>query len=191
MNIKPLILALALSTLLAGCASAPIYQQRAHSEGLSGVIYEAADRVVGSAANAGLARNKPIIIATSVNVDDLGDSSTFGRLASQLVASRLTQLGYLVRDVTYMQGLVVTPETGEMVLSREASKIALENNAQAVMAGTYAVGGEKIYLNLRMLAADDGHLISAVDVAIPLNEDTQRMIVTGRNDLQRRAALEH
>ena len=191
MNIKSHILALALAASLAGCASGPIYQQAAHSEGLSGVIYDAADQVVGSAANAGLTRNKPIIIATSVNVDDLGDSSTFGRLASQLVATRLTQLGYLVRDVTYMQGLVVTPETGEMVLSREASKIALENNAQAVVAGTYAVGGEKIYLNLRLLAAADGHLISAVDVAIPLNEDTQRMIVTGRNDLQRRAALEH
>jgi len=191
MNIKSHILALALAASLAGCASAPIYPQTVHSEGLSGVIYDAADQVVGSAANAGLTRNKPIIIATSVNVDDLGDSSTFGRLASQLVATRLTQLGYLVRDVTYMQGLVVTPQTGEMVLSREASKIALENNAQAVVAGTYAVGGEKIYLNLRMLAAADGHLISAVDVAIPLNEDTQRMIVTGRNDLQRRAALEH
>ena len=185
MPVKPLILALALS--LAGCATAP--QQQVHSHDLGGLIYEAADRVVDAAVNAGLSRDKPIIIATSVNVDDLADSSTFGRLASQLVSSRLAQRGYMVRDVTYTQALVITPETGEMVLSREASKIAAENDAQAVVAGAYAVGGQKIYLNLRMLAASNGQVMSAVDVSVPLNEDTQRMIVTGRNDLQRRAAL--
>jgi hypothetical protein len=188
MRIQPLIVALAL--LLPGCASTHTQSRPAYSAGLGGVLYEGADKMIDDAlSRLGVSRDKPIIVATSVNVDDLEDSSTFGRLASQLVASRLAQRGYLVRDVTFTQALTVTPETGEMVLSREAAKIATEEDAQAVIAGAYAVGGEKIYLNLRMLAAADGRLVSSVDLVVPLNEDTQRMVVTGRNDLQRRASL--
>jgi len=188
MRIQPLILALTL--LLPGCASTQIQSRPAYSAGLGGLLYEGADTMIDEAlSRLGVSRDKPIIVATSVNVDNLQDSSTFGRLASQLVASRLAQRGYLVRDVTFTQALTVTPETGEMVLSREAAKIATDEEAQAVIAGAYAVGGEKIYLNLRMLAAADGRLVSSVDLVVPLNEDTQRMIVTGRNDYQRRAEL--
>jgi len=201
MRIQPVLLMLALA--LSGCASTAGQPglsyfaghnrpQPTYSASLGGVLYQGADKMMQDAATRfSISTAKPIIVATSVNVDDLNDSSTFGRLASQLVASRLSQQGYLVRDVTYTQALTVTPETGEMALSRETAKLARDEDAQAVIAGAYAVGGEKIYLNLRMLAAADGRLISSVDLVIPLSEDTQRMIVTGRNDLQRRAALEH
>lgn len=200
MRTQSLVLAFVLA--LPGCASpgghplgyfgAYHQPQPVHSAGLGGVLYQGADKIIADAnTRFDISPAKPIIVATSVNVDDLKDSSTFGRLASQLVASRLSQLGYLVRDVTYTQALTVTPDTGEMALSREAAKLARDEDAQAVIAGAYAVGGEKIYLNLRMLAAADGRLVSSVDLVIPLNEDTQRMIVTGRNDLQRRAALDH
>jgi hypothetical protein len=190
MRVRSMLLAVALALPAAGCAALGAAPQPT-SYSLKGSVYRAVDQIVdASDMNTGIALNRPIIVATSVNVDDLSDSSTFGRLASQLVASRLTQRGYLVRDVTYTQALVVTPETGEMVLSREASKLAAQYDAQAVVAGAYAVGGEKIYLNLRVLSASDGRVLSTVDVVVPVNEDTQRMIVTGRNDLQRRAALE-
>jgi len=191
MRLGSIILSAVLAVSATGCATLSGTPQRvAYSNSLDSLLYEAADQIIdGPASNASMALNRPIVVATSVNVDDLGESSTFGRLASQLVASRLAQRGYLVRDVTYTRVLSVTPETGEMVLSREASKLAAQYDAQAVVAGAYAVGGEKIYLNLRLLSASDGRVLSAVDLAIPLNEDTQRMIVTGRNDLQRRAEL--
>jgi hypothetical protein len=190
MRIGSTVLAAALAVSIGGCAAFSGTPQRAiYSSSLDRLLYAAADQMVGPSSNATVALNRPIVVATSVNVDDLNESSTFGRLASQLVASRLAQLGYQVRDVTYTRVLSVTPETGEMVLSREASKLAAQYDAQAVVAGAYAIGGERIYLNLRLLDANDGRLLSTVDVSVPLNEDTQRMIVTGRNDYQRRAAL--
>jgi hypothetical protein len=74
-----------------------------------------------------------------VSVDDLNQSSTFGRLASQLISNRLSQQGYLVQDATLMRALVVRPETGEIVLSRDARNLSGSVHAQAVVAGTYAV----------------------------------------------------
>jgi hypothetical protein len=121
----------------------------------------------------------PIVVATIVSVDDLNASSTFGRLASQLVANRIAQRGYLVRDVNYMHALAVG-KTGELVLSREATKISESFSAQAVVAGTYAVAGEEIYLNLRLLRTGDpehsGELLSSVDVVIPRNENTEPLL---------------
>jgi hypothetical protein len=190
MRIRSILLAAALVSSIGGCAALSGTPQRTvYSSSLDRLLYAATDEMVSPSSKSNVALNRPIIVATSVNVDDLSESSTFGRLASQLVASRLAQLGYQVRDVTYTRVLSVTPETGEMVLSREASKLAAQYDAQAVVVGAYAIGGERIYLNLRLLDANDGRLLSTVDVSVPVNEDTQRMIVTGRNDYQRRAEL--
>lgn len=182
MRVAALILALAVSPALAGCATAPApaYQ---YTRDLGGLVYRGADKVLDTAG--GLSPAKPIVVVTAVDVDDLTASSTFGRLASQLVSSRLSQRGYLVRDITYTQALTVTPETGEMALSREARRIAVETDAQAVLAGVYAVGGEKIYLNLRLLGAADGRVISAADLVIPLDPDTHPLVLTGRHGADR------
>ena len=129
----------------------------------------------------------PIVVATIVSVDDLSVSSTFGRLASQLVANRIAQRGYLVRDVTYMQALTLG-KSGELVLSREATKVSESVKAQAVVAGTYAVAGREIYLNLRLLRAgggeDSGELLSSVDVVIPRNENTEPLLGEEPDQLQ-------
>lgn len=187
MRIKPIIAALAVLAL-AGCATA--LDRPAHAErprDLGGLIYTGADQMLDSAR--GLAPNKPIVVATTVNVDDLNASSTLGRLTSQLVSSRLSQRGFTVRDVTYTGGLMITPETGEIVLSREAQRVAVEHDAQAVVAASYAVGGENVYVNLRLLRAADGFLMSATDVVLPLDVDTHRMVVTGRPPAERRALI--
>ena len=121
-------------------------------------------------------RNKPIIVTTMVSVDDLTRSSTFGRLASQLILNRLAQNGYSVRDVTYMHALDVDVRTGELVLTRDASRLSHDMGAQAVVVGTYAKGGQLIYLNLRMLDANSGLVISSADVAIPYDADTGPLV---------------
>jgi len=137
------------------------------------LIYLAAQTLSDRSEN--LDKAHPIVVATIVSVDNLETSSTFGRLASQLVADRIAQRGYLVRDVNYMRALTVG-KTGELVLSREATKISESISAQAIVAGTYAVAGNEIYLNLRLLRADSGELLSSVDVAIPRNENTEPLL---------------
>ena len=187
MRIGTLILAALLSTGLASCASVGQQHYMAPPRDLGELIYRGADKMIDNAP--GLARGKPIIVATTINVDDFNGSSTFGRLASQLVSSRLSQRGYLVKDVTYTGGLMLAPETGEMVLSREAHRVAVEQDAQAIVAASYAVGGEKIYLHLRLLAAADGRVLSTADVVAPLDVDTHQMVLTGRPAPERRAQV--
>lgn len=144
------------------------------------LVYRGTDRLIANMrprpGNAGiLTPVDQVIVSTIVSVDDLDQSSTFGRVASQLVLSRLSQLGYQVRDVTYMRGLEIS-EAGERMLSRDARRLSKDYNAGAVVAGTYAVSGQTIILNLRLLNAADGALISSSDVVLPLNLDTWPLV---------------
>jgi hypothetical protein len=144
------------------------------SSDLGELIYQTAQTL---ADRAGIVdHDRPIIVTTIVSIDDLTKSSTFGRLASELISDRLAQRGYLVRDVTYTRALTFAPGTGEIVLSQDARGAASSVNAQAVVAGTYAVGGREIYLNVRLLNAATGELLSTADAVVPLDHNTEALV---------------
>ena len=147
------------------------------SNNLASLVYLAAQTLADRAE--GLDKTKPIAVATIVSVDDLDRSSTFGRLASELVANRIQQRGYSVRDVNYTGALSIDKE-GTLVLSRKAWELSRRVRAQAIVAGTYAVAGEMIYLNLRLLSVnpgpESGEVVSSADVAIPINENTGPLV---------------
>jgi len=183
---KAAILLLAVS--LSGCAELPGAPSESHAmpsvagppgsaSDLGELIYLGAQTLAERCGR--LTKDRPIIVTTMVSIDDLSKSSTFGRLASELIANRLTQRGYQVRDVNYTGALTIKPETGELVLSREASKLSATINAQAIVAGTYAVGGQEIYLNIRLINADDGTVLSSSDVVLPRDRNIQAMVVGG------------
>lgn len=155
-------------------AGPPVRNGEIAPDDLGELIYLAAQTLADRAGE--LDRSRPIIVTTMVSIDDLGKSSTFGRLASELISNRLTQRGYLIKDVTYMRALAMEPSTGAMVLSRDASRVSTAVDAQAVVVGTYAVGGQEIFLNIRLLKAVDGEVLSSADVEIPLNRNTWPMV---------------
>jgi TolB-like protein len=144
--------------------------------GLPGLIYLAA-QTLGDRAET-LDKTRPIIVSTIVAVNNLESQSAFGKLVSQLVANRLQQRGFKVRDVTFMRALEISRETGEMVLSRDIKKLDGFANTQAVVAGTYAIGGQEIYLNLRLIDAASSTVLSSTDVVIPWNENTSALFAS-------------
>jgi TolB-like protein len=146
--------------------------------GLAGLVYLAA-QTLGDRAET-LDKTRPIIVSTMVSVNNLESSSTFGRLVSQLVANRLQQRGYLVRDMNFMRALELRQGTGELVLTREAAKIGEAANAQAVVAGTYAIGGKEIYLNLRLIDAASSMVLSSTDAVIPWDENSSALFASER-----------
>jgi len=173
-----LAIALATSGCMADSESAPgtaaPTSTTTKNDGLGELVYLAAQT---AAERAGvLSKDRPIVVTTMVSVDDLRQSSTFGRLASQLISNRLSQRGYMVRDLNYTHAVEIAPETGELSLSRDATRVLGSTNAQAVVTGTYAVAGHEVFLNIRFLKPDDGQVLSSADVTIPLNADTKGLV---------------
>ncbi|MBT06679.1 MAG: hypothetical protein CMM32_07165 [Rhodospirillaceae bacterium] len=137
--------------------------------------HKVVDRLVDSSQQV-LDHSKPIMVASLVNVNDLEQSSVLGRIVSEQIRSRFTQLGYTTKELRYRGNIMVRAGSGELVLSRDVKNLSDAQQAQAVVAGVYAVAETKVYVTLRVLRADDGTVISSADYALPKGEDVTSLL---------------
>lgn len=114
-------------------------------------------------------RNNPLLIATVVNVSDLDQSSSLGRLMTEQISGRVVQLGYQVVEPKLRNNMAIRG-SGELILSRDADLLKKSFTAQAVVSGTYAAGHEAVHVNLKLLELNSGRLLSSADYVIPASD---------------------
>jgi TolB-like protein len=164
---------------LCGCASnGPTYEAAANSK-LIESSYAGADAVLAQARGT-LDRDQPILAATLVNIDELTQSSSLGRLISEHLASRLAQQGMSVIE-TKLRGTIFMQRTeGEMLLSRDVREIASSHNAQAVVVGTYAISRDYIYVTVKLVRSTDSHILGAHNYVLPADSNVKGLLAGGR-----------
>lgn len=120
--------------------------------------------------------SKPVITTTFASIDDLQQSSTFGRQAAEIFASAMTRTGVPVLEVKMRDSLYMREGTGELLLSRELRHVTSAHNAQAVLVGTYAVGGSQVYVNVRVIRSSDNVILGTHNFSLPINRDIRSML---------------
>ena len=120
--------------------------------------------------------NAPFILATLVNIDQLEQSSTLGRLISEQVASRMSQLGHSVLELKVRNGVYMKRNEGELLLTREIKEVASTHNAQAVVVGTYAESSTMVYVNLKVVHPATNVILAAHDYALPMDRQISSLI---------------
>lgn len=123
-----------------------------------------------------LEKDQPLIAASFANIDNLSESSTFGRMASEIISAGLTERGYQVIEVKMRDSLFIKQGAGEFMLSRQVKSISKAHNAQAVILGTYAVGGKNLYVNVRIVRSTDNIVLGSHDFKLPINDDIKHML---------------
>lgn len=192
---RPLIYALisASCLLLSACetspnarfAPEPTYEQ-AQSNAFNTANYAAVAELMKryqgpvSANNAvGGNSSAPFIVATLVNIDQLEQSSTLGRVISEQITSRMTQLGFSVVELKVRNGVYMKRNEGEFMLTREIKEVASNHRAQAVIVGTYAESSTLIYINLKLVNPTNSMILAAYDYALPLDRQIRSMLRKG------------
>ena len=137
-------------------------------------IREASSQLISNSSR--LNRKAPLLAATFANIDDLQQSSTFGRMLSEQFSSALTNEGFPVIEVKMRESLFMKERTGELILSRKLNSLVQAHDAQAVLLGTYAVGGSYIYVNVRLVRTRDNIILGSHDFSLPLNRDIKAML---------------
>ncbi|WP_372740680.1 FlgO family outer membrane protein [Neptunomonas sp.] len=171
--------ALVSTVLLTGCASDKVTRVVDAKVDLVDVIDNVSSALLSSAVK-GMSKERTILATSFVNIDDLQESSTFGRLVGDTVASDLVNSGYNVMEVRLRNSLFMQPRLGEFMLSRELRNVGAEHDAQAVLVGTYAIGGDYVYVNVRLVSVVNSQVLSSHDFRLPLNRDIRKMLMSGR-----------
>ncbi len=158
------------SSFAMGCAY--LYKERPYSYAWDGNIiplsYMIADGLEINL-NQPISKEDLIIVASFVKIDNLNESSTFGRMIAEQIASRLTQRGYKVQELKLRQGSIFVQEgKGEFLLSRDLQHLSKNYNASAVVVGTFAETLGRIYVSARIVKPSDSIVISSYDLGIKL-----------------------
>lgn len=165
---------------LVGCSAAPTQKpeptwEQAVNNQLLPANYKAADALLAQV-RASLGKAQPLIIATVVNIDNLDQSSTLGRLISEQVAARFTQSGYRMVEMKFRNSVYVKRNQGELMLTREIGDLALSHDAQAVIVGTYGQSDEYVFINLKVIQPASNIVLAVQDYVLPLNSSIKALL---------------
>ena len=96
-------------------------------------------------------RGEKLVFTTLVDLDDLRTTSKFGRTLSEALSTRLFQHGYGVEEIRKISGVLIKDKQGEIILSRDAKRLAKEHECDVVVAGTYALTPDTVIINVKFL----------------------------------------
>lgn len=174
----------ALSLLLVGCVDFP----KSSPMGFGGmpsatpepnlvdISYGALDRLIeGQSIDPKISSRTLVLVSTIQNVDSINKSSTFGRLLSEQMSSRLAQIGVPVRELK-LRGSLYVDSHGEQMLSREIRDISRTQKADLILAGTYGVAGKVVYVSLKLIRPEDSRITSAYDFSVPLTPNIKSLL---------------
>jgi TolB-like protein len=125
----------------------------------------------------GMDAKQPILVTSFVNIDNLQESSTFGRVVGEQIGSRIAQYGYKMIEMKMRTGSIfVQEQTGELILSRQLRQISFQHDAYAIVVGTYAVSKGSVYVTAKLVRAKDSVILSSYDYWLPVGPDTKQML---------------
>jgi len=121
-------------------------------------------------------RREPLLAATFVDINNLEISSGLGRVIGEQIGSRFAQQGFTVIEIKMRNNIFVRKGSGEFALSRSVKEISQSHNAAAVIAGTYAVGRQSVFVNARLIRATDNLVLASYDYVLPMGPDAKALL---------------
>ncbi|MES2259196.1 MAG: FlgO family outer membrane protein [Pseudomonadota bacterium] len=162
-------LLLALPLLLAGCSSAPPKEEPNYATVSSNQFiasnYKAADTLLMQL-NGKLVADKPLIMATVVNIDALEQTTTLGRLVSEQISTRMAQGNLNMLEMKLRTSVYMKRNQGELMLTREVGDVAHAHNAQAVVVGSYAETSDMVFINIKVIQPTTNFVLAAHDYVL-------------------------
>ncbi|WP_028101285.1 FlgO family outer membrane protein [Pseudoduganella violaceinigra] len=175
--------ALALTAFLLPLAGCSLFQEppaNKYAETTSNQFvaanYQAADALLAQLGGR-LVADKPLIMATVVNIDALDQSSTLGRLVSEQISTRLAQGGLRMLEMKLRTSVYMKRQQGEMMLTREVGEVAHNHNAQAVVVGSYAETSEAVFVNIKVVHPQTNQVLAANDFVLAKDGVVRSMLM--------------
>jgi TolB-like protein len=105
-------------------------------------------------------RQLSTVFNTIVDLNNLSETSSFGRLVGEHLIHELQVRGWPVSDIRLSKNLIIN-EAGEFSLSRDLKRIRDMMPAVNVVTGTYTSTRDGVLLNIRVLNLETGRIVSS------------------------------
>lgn len=106
------------------------------------------------------------IVTSFSNLDDLSETTAFGRLVGENVIHELQVRKWKVFEVRLAKDITVN-EAGEFSLSRDVKKIKEMYKVGGIVTGTYSLAGNHIIVNSRVIDIGTGVVTSSAQIYLP------------------------
>ncbi len=123
-----------------------------------------------------ISRDAPILVANFVDLYNPSESSMFGKVVSQQIASRFNQKSHSTIETKLNSQLFMKEGSGEFFLSQNIIQMSNQLSAQAVLVGTYTVARSKIYITMRVINVSDNQVLASHDYNVPITRDVFKML---------------
>ena len=144
-------------------------------ENMIGKDYEAVD-VLLDMVTPPLMLKERVLVASFVNVDNMENTTTFGRTISEHYASRLAQHDIGVVEMKLRKSVFIKEESGEFLLSRDVKELSAAHNAAVVFVGTYSIARYLVYVSARAVSVETNTILASYDYKLPIGENIQEML---------------
>ncbi len=122
-----------------------------------------------------------IAFTIPANVDNLQKTNGLARQMSEELARGLKQHGYAVLEIRKGNEIVMTPEVGELFLTRKRDKLSQQSvMAELLMAGTYTIAEKGIRFNIRLLHTDSTEVIAMATTTVPMYDEIIPLLVENK-----------
>ena len=169
---------LALPLMLGACATNPEESTAYTAVSANAFVaanYRAAD-ALALQLRGKLADDKPLIMATIVNIDALEQTSMLGRLVSEQLSTRLAQGGMKMLEMKLRNSVYLKRGQGELMLTREIGDVAHTHNAQAVVVGSYAETREAVFVNIKVIQPTTNLVLAGHDYVLAKEATVRSML---------------
>lgn len=176
-----LLFGLLFQSLLAGCAGHGSTVSLAAKPGLVDAqelrlkFRELADQLLASTPNEGIG-NLVAMPTSFVDVDHKNQTSALGNLCAESLIYEFNQRGYPVSEYRLSGDVDVLLGQGDFALLRQGVTKTAGKQWAALMVGTYAVAGDSVFVNGRLVRASDGMVLRTGQVLLPKNELVASML---------------
>jgi TolB-like protein len=112
--------------------------------------------------------SQPTIVTTFANLDNLKNTSSFGRLIAENLTHELQVRKWRVVEIRMAKSIIMN-DKGEFSMTRETNKIRGAHKVRAIVTGTYSFTDECVIVNAKVLNVDTGIILSSGQISIPLD----------------------
>ncbi|MBU4033905.1 MAG: hypothetical protein KKG34_03810 [Proteobacteria bacterium] len=120
-----------------------------------------------------------LILTTVVDLDNLYTTTRFGRTLTEALSTSLFRHGFGVVEIRKSAEIFMRDNRGELMLTRDAKLLAKQQQAAAILTGTYSLTPSTVILNLKLLDAGSQQVLSVAGLELQRSSNINHLLAAG------------